>query len=492
MESLARTSVHGIFWTLLRVVGQTGISFGVGILLARLLDIEAFGLMAIAMIFIGFSELVSTLGVEGALIQRNEVTPQHLEAALMLSLLTATSLLAIFILCSGLAADFFQQPELTRMLPVLGLGQWFATMAMVPRAILRRRFEFKLLSKIELGAYLFGYALLSVTLALAGLGVWSLVIGTSVGFLISSSLLFYCARPPLRLTWQGKEMGDLLNFGMMLTGKYVLNYVANQSSNLLIGRFLGAYPLGLFSRAAQIANLPLQKIAYAFSSVMFPIYASIQQDVGRVAAVYLRTVAGVTLLSAPPLAVAAVAAEIVVGGLYGEKWLPAAPIFAALALASIFNCILHLAGALVEASNRILDELKRQSLYFILTIAGFAWASQKNIVVVAEVALAGSIILYLMMSHLVLRILNTRWRPYLSAQLPGILVAGLLAGGTHLVLPWLNTSGWAYPMRLLILGLIAAPCYLLALAVLPDRWLFGAKAMILARYLKRTPAQPAA
>ena len=146
MSGIGSTSAHGIFWTMLRVLGQTGISFGVGILLARLLDVVDFGLMAIAYIFIGLAELLASLGVEGALIQRKELAPQHIAVALSLSLVMALALLVLFWLTSYAAADFFNQPALDPMLQVLGLGQCCASLAMVPRAMLRREFRFKLLA----------------------------------------------------------------------------------------------------------------------------------------------------------------------------------------------------------------------------------------------------------------------------------------------------------------------------------------------------------
>ena len=106
MSGIGSTSAHGIFWTMLRVLGQTGISFGVGILLARLLDVADFGLMAIAYIFIGLAELLASLGVEGALIQRKELAPQHIAVALSLSLVMALALLVLFWLTSFAAACF--------------------------------------------------------------------------------------------------------------------------------------------------------------------------------------------------------------------------------------------------------------------------------------------------------------------------------------------------------------------------------------------------
>lgn len=487
MSGIGSTSAHGIFWTMLRVLGQTGISFGVGILLARLLDVADFGLMAIAYIFIGLAELLASLGVEGALIQRKELAPQHIAVALSLSLVMALALLVLFWLTSFAAADFFNQPALEPMLQVLGLGQCCASLAMVPRAMLRREFRFKLLSQIELGSYIVGYVMVAVPLALLGHGVWSLVIGTCCWLLLSSLSMFFAAREhlPRHLQWSSSEARDLLHFGLQLTGKYLLNYVANQSSSLIIGRLLDAYALGLFSRATQIAQLPMQKIAYAFSSVMFPIYASIQHAPAELKQAYLRTVAAVSVLTIPPLAVAGWQSEIVIEGLFGAKWLPAAPVFAALCVAAMFNCILHLSGALVEASNRISAEIRRQISYFVLIIIGFAAASRFGIVAIAWVAALAAAYLYMIMSHLVLGIIACGWREYLKVQAPAVAISALLLVIVTPAFSSLQASLPNAPIRLATLIAIAASAYITLFLMTPDEWLFGAKAKLMEKLRKR-------
>lgn len=491
-DNLAKTSIRGIGWTMLRVLGQTGIGFGVGIFLARTLEIKDFGLMAIAMSVIGLAELISSLGVEASLIQRPTLTRKHLEVAFTLSLLMATLLLLLFWLAGPGMARFFDQPALAQMLPVLGIGQWFATVAMVPRAALRRRFDFKLLSKIELGAYLVGYATLSVLLVLLGFGVWSLVIATCAWFFIASILMFLAANLSLRPGWGQDEVRDLLSFGLLMTSKSAINYAAVSSTNFIVGKFVGVHGLGLYARAEQVAMLPLQKIASVFSSVMFPVYSSIQNDKERLAGAYLKTVAAVCLLTAPPMAVAAVFSEIVIIGLYGEKWTPAAGVFSILCISSIFICVFHLAGALVEATNHIWGEIKRQIVYFLIIVVGFYFAAQSGIIAVSLVFLFGALFLYVAMGQLSLKIIGRTWLDYLKVQAPGILLALILAGIGLLALPQLNKlHELSHAIKLIIVVAGSATLYSLLIYLMPDRWVFGAKQMILEKFLKKRTASAA-
>ena len=485
MSNLAHTSIHGVAWTLLRVLGQTGIGFGVGIYLARTLEVRDFGLMAIALSLIGFSELLSGLGVEASLIQRPTLTPQHLAVAFLLSLAMAILLFLLFALLGTPLAHFFDQPELARMLPVLGLGQFFATLCMVPRAILRRRFDYKRLSKLELTAYLLGYALNSVCLAMAGFGVWSLVLATVTWFFLSCILLYRAADTRLRPVWSSPEAHDLLNFGVLITVKSVINYVAFTASDFMIGKFLGPTNLGLDSRAQQVAQLPLQKIASVFSSVMFPIYASIQNDQRRLAEAYLKTVAAVSLLTMPPLAVMSVSSEVLIGGLYGEKWLPAAPVFSLLCLAGMLICIFHLAGALVEACNQVWSEIKYQTVYFFFMLSGYYVAVQGELIDVAWVVFVGAMFLYLTMGRLALQIIGANWGVFFKAQTPGAMIGLALGTAAALFLPFLAQLALPRPLALAVLFAYSALLYGGILWLIPDRWVFGAKQMIVARLLKR-------
>ena len=464
---------------MLRVLGQTGIGFGVGIFLARTLEVKDFGLMAIAMSLIGLAELISSLGVEASLIQRQQLTRKHLEVGFSLSLIMATVLLLMFWLAGPAMASFFDQPALALMLPVLGVGQWFATIAMVPRAALRRRFDFKLLSKIELGAYLVGYASFSVVLALLDFGVWSLVIATCLWFFLASMLMFRATNLALRPAWGMQEIRELLSFGLLMTSKSAINYTGVTSTNFVVGKLISAHDLGFFTRAEHVAMLPLLKIASAFSSVMFPIYASVQNDRERLTRAYLRTSAAVCLLTAPPLVVTAIFSEVIIVGLYGEKWMPAAEILSVLCISSILICLFHLAGALVEATNQVWAEIKRQFIYVLLKISCLYFAAHYGLIEVSFAVVIGSLFLFCSMGQLSLRIIGQGWIPYLQALAPGLGISAIMAGIALMGSPWLNQLDQSSALtKLAILAVTSGLIYALLVHFTPDRWVFGAKSTI--------------
>jgi O-antigen/teichoic acid export membrane protein len=478
-DGLAHASVTGVAWTMLRVIGQSGVGIVVTIVLARLLPVDDFGVMAMAWVFIGLAELFATHGIEGAVIQRKELTQRHIDVAVTLSMCIATVLGLAYGLGANRAAEFFREPRLAPVLQTLALGQWFAAMAMVPRGLLRRQLAFKRLFQIELGSYLVGYALTGITLALAGMGVWSLVFGTCVWFGLSCVLAFASARLRIRPALHKQEALDLLGFGLTMTASGLLDYIGVNAGNIIVGRFLGSVPLGLYSRAQQTAALPLQRIAVTLSGVMFPIYASIQSEHARLEQAYLRTVAATALLTLPLLAGAAVSAEWVIVGLYGEQWRAAAPVFALFCGAGMLINIFHLAGAVVVATNHVTCEVWRQAVNAGIVIVGCLAVAKQGILMIAAVYVLGSFWLYVSMGALGLRIVGSTWRRYLGAQAGGVAVALAVAaaemGGVRLLQ---HLAPLPASLGLACLVALGAVVYLLCILAIPDRYIFGAKRLI--------------
>jgi O-antigen/teichoic acid export membrane protein len=223
---------------------------------------------------------------------------------------------------------------------------------------------------------------------------------------------------------------------------------------------------------------------------MFPIYSTVQNDNERLANAYLKTVAAIAVLTAPPLAVIAVCSDIVIAGLYGEKWIEAAPILSLLSISGIFVCVFHLAGALVEATNHVIDEIRQQIIYLFIVVSGFILAAQYGLLAVAWVFLFGVLYLYFAMGNLALLIIKKNWGLYLKAQLPGYSIAAILSLLIWLCLPALDLFAVnAYPIRLVLIISMSGALYLGALFITPDAWLFGAKGMLREKILRKK--QPA-
>ena len=481
-------TLRGIIWNFFRVFGQTLFSLGTGIVLARLLQPEDFGLLAVAMIFIGVADLVASVGMEPAIVQRKELSKLHLQVATTISLLSGTVLTLLFWILAKPISAFFNEPRIAEIIPVLAIGLGLSAMTATSRGMLIRQMDFRKLFAIDLGSYLVGYAGIAIGMAWMGYGVWSLVVGTLVSLVVQSLSVALCSPPSLPLAFSMKEAKELLGFGGEVSVNNTINYLAASVDYVVIGRYLDATVLGLYTRAYQLVSMPLNKIAATLSTALFPSYAEVQDDRERLARGYLKTINATALITFPILTGFVISAELVIVGLYGEKWRPATEVFRILALAGFFKTIFHLAGPVAQATNHVRGEIRRQTVYLIILASGCFLLVDYGIVAVSWVVVVASFYLYLSMAQLAGRIVACSLREFFRAQIPG-LVLSILVALVQLICLWLNEHflDFSAPWALIIVVAASGLAGTLGFFFLPERWIGEMPAWICRHLADRFP-----
>lgn len=477
-----------ILWNFCRVLIQTSASFIVGIILARLLSPESFGLIAIALFFGAFSELLSTAGVAAAVVQRKQLSSTHIEGALMFSLCMGVVFMLIFWFASEYIAIFFAEPILENIIKTLSVGMFFSTATSVQRGLLIREMDFKQLTKLDTIGYLIGFALVSIVLVFLDYGVWSLVLGNLIWMILTAVLLFCYSTHANKYRWHTKEIGELLRFGIGISLNNFIFFLVSRTTPMLIGKSLGAAQLGLYNRSNQLSGMPLKKIAATFSSVLFSSYSSIQNEQDLLSQEYHRSLRAVSILSLPVLSVAIAAGDYVIVGLLGDKWAAAVPVFQLLCLGAIFSNILHIAGAVVQATGHVYLEVKRQVVSLVILVLGSSVALQYGLLAFVCAQIVSSLSLYFMMAHLAIKILNSNWKDYFYAQLPGVFMSILVSGTTVLTIMWIEHSlNIAAPTALLIIGISAGVSYVtfLASGIIPGTSLYRQKLYVILAEIRK-------
>jgi len=480
-------TVSSVNWNLLRVAIQTVLGLGVGILLARMLPPEDFGLLASAMIFIGLAETIGSLGMGSAVIQRPNLTEAQRRIAATLSLLMGLVLTLLVVALAPLLALAFDNTQVTLVVRVMAISLFLSALSAVSRGLLMRRLDFKLLFFIELVSYVSGYAGLSLLLVFNDFGVWSLVWGALLSIGLSSVLVLWFE--PLRLQWRlaREDVLSLLHFGGGMSLNSIINYFAANVDYFAIGKFLNQHSLGLYSRAYHLVTLPLTKIATTLTSVMFPAYSEIQANPKRVREIYYRVIQVVSLVIFPVMMSFSASAEFIIVGLYGDNWRDAVEAFRILAIAGIFKVIFHLAGPVVQATGHVYQEVRRQAVYLLVLAVGCFSVADRGIEAVACVVVVGSLWLYLSMAKLALDIVGGLWRDFFMAQLPG------LALGAGVVLANIGVASCLAPYQLaetvmlVIVIASSAVAYCLGFLFLPSVLVGSSPAWIIDKYVHRLP-----
>jgi O-antigen/teichoic acid export membrane protein len=307
-ESLTGRTTRAAQWRLAGSVIGVAFQFGFGVVLARLLTPRDFGVMALAVVVLGLARLLGDLGMGSAVVQRATLTERHVRTAFTVSVLVGIVTGALIVLMAPLGAAVMREPTLAPMLRVVSIVFVIGGMSTVAGALLTRNLDFKRQFFVDVGSYVLGYAGVATSLALLDYGVWSLVFGILAQVFLTTTAQIVLVRHSILPLLGGRELRDLLGFGVGATLSGFVNYLALNGDNFVVGRWIGAATLGLYNRAYTLMNMPFTYVASVMSGVLFPALAQVQHQPERMRRAYLLVTQLTALVAGPVMGVMALAA----------------------------------------------------------------------------------------------------------------------------------------------------------------------------------------
>jgi O-antigen/teichoic acid export membrane protein len=413
------------------------------VLLTRLLTPADFGVVTAALVVINFSLNFSQVGLGPALIQRPVLEPRHTITAFLASGVFGLVLAAITWLAAPLIAQFFRMEPLTPVVRALAIIFIISGVATVPESLLQRNLRFRLIANRDLLAYAVSWLGVGVGLAFLGWGAWSLVVAQLTQVTIRTAILLGASPPFLRGRPTWTSFVELMAYGVGQSITRMGVILANQADNLVVGRWLGPFALGIYSRAYQLMQVPTGLVADVLDKVLFPTMSRVQDDSRRLASAYLRATAALVLVMLPVGVVAAVLAPELVAVVFGSRWEALVSPFQVLALGMMLRAGIRMSDSLSRATGRVYRRAWRQWLYAGLVFFG-AWAGLHWGVTGVAVGVLGALFInYLMMAQLSLSVLQVSWTRFAQAQLPALwltlvialVTAAATAGSRHFGLP---------------------------------------------------------
>jgi PST family polysaccharide transporter len=356
-HSLGKRAISGFAWTGLSQLAIQVIQFGVTIALARLLFPEDFGLVGMAAVFTEAIGMLSGLAFAPAIVQRKKLREEHLSTGFWAGIIAGLILFLAAAASAGPLADFYGREIIAHIVILSSVGFLTGPFGSIHRALLTRELEFKKLTLSEIGATITSAAV-SISLALFGLGPYSLVLGALVGTVTSSTILWFLHpwNPVMMFSW--KAFRELFSYSKNVLGNDLVNYLGANVDYLLVGRFLGAHVLGVYTLAYRLVTIPLRKISGVISKVTFPTFSILQDDDRRLRDAYVRTVRLLALISVPALAILGMTARDLIVVIFSEKWLEAVVAVKVLIFVGMLKSIGTLVGSVVLAKGRPDLELK--------------------------------------------------------------------------------------------------------------------------------------
>ena len=363
---LVKTAASSFGWNVAGSFVRHGASFAINIILARILGPEPYGLVAIAMLFLGIGNLIIDSGLNSGLIQKQDLTEKDVHYIFTVQLAIGILIAALISSLAPVIAAFYRQPEVAGVLQVLSITSILQAASQTSVALLKRRLQFDRIQHASVISYLAGYLGVGLWLVVAGYGVWGLVfaqLSTSALYLF---LIYAIARHSIGLTL--RDPGGVSKFGIKMLGTNVANWLISNYDNTAIGLVYGPTSLGLYTRAWTLAITPVHMMISSAQSVLFSASSKLDGSVGRATNTFVGifTLFGITFF--PFFIFESLAAHDLIHFLYGERWSASAPILSILSFAMPFFVLMALEGPVLAGLGRPEIELKVQWLVLGFTL----------------------------------------------------------------------------------------------------------------------------
>lgn len=320
--SLKQKTLSGLLWSFVDTMAGQGITFVVGIILARLLTPREFGLIGMITVFIAVSESFINSGFSSALIRKKDCTDTDFSTVFFFNLAAGILFFVLLFFSAPAISGFFNEPELTAILQVLGIVLIIDSLTLIQRTILTKRIDFKLQAKISMIASI-GSGVVSITMAFYGLGVWALVAQRIVKQGLNSLFLWMWNRWKPLLVFSKKSFKELFGFGSKLLLSGLIDTIYRNVYYLIIGKFFSAQELGFYTKANEFKNLPSQNLNGIIGRVTYPVLSTLQDDIPRLRNNYQKLIRSVMFITFILMLGMAAVAEPMIHTLIGAKWEPA-------------------------------------------------------------------------------------------------------------------------------------------------------------------------
>ena len=448
---LRRKSVRGSVWSLGNAALRRLVNFAVFPILARLLLPEDFGIIAYAGVVLAVSEVFVDQGLGVAITQRDDLDRRHIDAAFWMNMVAGIVIAGSIFAAAGWLAETLHAPRLGPILRALCLVLVLRAASVVQTALLRRDFHFKAITGASVTAAALG-GVLGVVAALAGWGVWSLVVQqvTQAGVELVLISLRCQWLPSLSFDWVAAK--ELLSFSAHVLGASLLNVVSRRFDDFLIGYVLGTEALGYYSMAYRVLQLGIQFLVSPTNRVALSTFSRLQGDRERLKDAFLTAVRLSATLAAPAFVGLSILSRDFVAVVLGPGWQTAVPVLQLLALAGIRFSLNYYDSSVHFALTRPDVRMKLLVMHTVANVIAFLIAVQYGIVAVAAAFVVRTYLLSPVDLVVLTRLLPMRMSEYLGQLVTPLICSALMAAALFGIQALL--SGWLALVVGIVVGII--------------------------------------
>jgi len=328
--SVAHRASRALGWSLLNTIASRLGTLAIGIVLARVLGPSEFGVFAIATVTMLAVLSFNELGVSLAIVRWPDDPARIAPTVNTISVSSSALLTTLMIVCAPAISTALGDVSATPVVQVMALAILINGLVATPAALLQREFMQKHRAIADQTNAWLG-AIVSLVLALLGMGAMSLAVGRLAGSIVSAGMLWWWSPAPYRFGWDREVAKRLVAFGLPLAAASIVVFASGYADQIIVGAQLGAEALGFYVLAFGLASWPVSIFSQPLRAVAPAAFAKLQNDREALVRNFLRVLRMLTIVAIPACLAISGAATPIIAFLYGAEWLPAADILVFLA-----------------------------------------------------------------------------------------------------------------------------------------------------------------
>ncbi len=472
--------------------------------LAAYLGKEKYGLVGIALLYISFARIFLEGGLGAAIVQRKDLDPEHLDAVFWITLTFSFALTLLTWAASPFLAEFYQLPELQRVLNYEAFILPLQGLTVVQESLLEKKLDFKSLAIRSNVSTLIG-GLVGLAVAVTGFGVWALVWEDLVAAVVRVVLLWRLGTWRPRMRFSLPHIKELAGFSLYVMIAQIGTFVQRRSDAMLVGAFFGAAAVGIYQMADRLINLVIEMMTRPVILVVLPHFSRMQDNLVELRKSVINCLKTSAMLTIPLLAILAGCADLICNSLSALKndWTPAIHVIQILSIVGALRALTLLTGPLMQSVNRprafmIMSWSLAGMNSISFCIAGF-WLRGHADITVQAMGVAGLRALVFGLIYtpismiIVMQICEMKAMELIRAVTPAMLASFIVCatglGVTHLLDgadEWMHLPGKTWMVRLTLLmvggGITSAIAFALMLIVEPE-----VKDFLIRRLMRKGP-----
>lgn len=322
-ESLKNKTIKGVGWSAADAFLGQGVTFIIGLVLARLLSPDEYGLIGICLIFTTVLNGIVDSGFSNALIRKKEVTDEDYNTMFITNMAISIVLYVLLFISAPLVSDFFHREELTALVRATGLVLFLNALSITQVTILTKKIDFKTKTKASFVSAIISGGI-GIVMAYMGYGVWALVAQQLSKQLFYTICLWFLNKWCPKFSFYKDSFKYMWGFGWKLLASGILNNLWNQLYQVVIGKCYTSATLGHYTRANEYASIFSSNLTSIVQRVSFPALAEIQDDKERMVQGYRKVIKITMFVTAVCMISLGAVSEPLIYTLIGTKWHEAA------------------------------------------------------------------------------------------------------------------------------------------------------------------------